>query len=147
MLKTFSLVKEKTVKKIRTVKAKVGKKFETIKVEFNKNYQEAKAKPISKRKSALLGFSTVLGIFGVVLFMPTLAAYAKDIPEKKPTECPKPNQSKQVTPVPTAIRTTNILSGAAASVCAAAVGSGSFIVGIICGAVVAGGILYAQRHK
>lgn len=34
---------------------------------FKENFEEAKSLPRSKRKSLFLGFSTVLGIFGVTL--------------------------------------------------------------------------------
>ena len=136
----------KPQKIISSLREKAGKKFKTIKIEFNENYQKAKTQPISKRKSALLGFTTVLGIFGLALLTPRMAAFAKDIPQKKPTDPPKP-QNNQVAPRPPGPNTVNVLSGAAASICAAAVGSGSFLIGVICGAVVAGGILYAQRHK
>lgn len=131
---------------ISSVKEKILTKFKTIKIEFKENYQKAKTQPISKRKSALLGFTTVLGSFGLALFTPRMAAFAKDIPQKTPTDSPKPNNN-QLTPRQPGPNILNVLSGAAASICAAAVGSGSFLVGIICGAVVAGGILYAQRHK
>lgn len=153
----FSSLKEKTSKKISTIKQEIGTIFKNIKIEFKEKYNEAKTQPISKRKSALLGFTTVLSIFGLVILTPHLAAYAKDIPKKgngsgpspspkgKPSQvAPRPNApTGQILPPP---KTVQALSGAAASICAVAVGSGSFLVGIVCGAIVAGGILYVQRN-
>jgi len=159
--KIISFLKEKTSKKISTIKQKIGTRFKTIKTEFEEKYNKAKTQPISKRNSALLGFATVLSIFGVVIFTPRLAAFAKDLPKKGngsgPSSSPSPKgKPGQVAPAPkpnaphggiiTPPKTVQALSGAAASICAVAVGYGSFLVGVVCGAIVAGGILYAQRH-
>ena len=111
---------------------------------FKENFSEAKSKPRSKRKSLFLGFTTVLGIFGVTLLAPVLPAVAKDIPKNtpKPGEvCPAP------TPQPALVPSQQItagLSGAAASICALAVSSGSFLIGGVCGIIVVVGILKAQ---
>lgn len=140
--KAFSFVKEKTNEKIKNVRTK----FKTIKIEVKQKYQETKMHPISKRKSAIIGFTTVLSIFGVVLFSPRLVAFAKDVP-KSPGKCPAPQQPGQVAPNPQApnVDTLSLLSGAAGTICAGAVNSGSFILGIVCGVVVVGGILLAQN--
>ena len=106
---------------------------------FKENFHEAKNKPRSKRKSLFSGFITVLGIFGVALLAPVLPAVAKDLPNKGPN---------QVSPAPPAVAPSdqiiNVLAGAAASVCALAITSGSFMVGAVCGVIVAVGILKAQ---
>ena len=112
---------------------------------FKENFEETKSQPRSKRKSLFLGFTTVLGIFGVTLLTPVLSAVAKDIPKNtpKPGEvCPSPPANQ-----PAIVPSKEIvkgLSGVAASVCALAVTSGSFVVGVACGVVVAYGILKAQ---
>lgn len=109
---------------------------------FKEKFEEAKSQPKSKRKSLFLGFTTVLGIFGVTLLTPVLSAVAKDIPKKgpKPSGVAPANQ-------PATVPSNEIvkgLSGIAASVCALAVTSGSFVIGAACGVVVVYGILKAQ---
>lgn len=100
-----------------------------------------KNKPRSKRKSLFLGFTTVLGIFGVALLAPVLPAVAKDLPNKGA-------KLDQVSPAPSAVapsdQIVNVLAGAAASVSALAITSGSFMVGAVCGVIGAVGILKAQ---
>jgi len=102
--------------------------------------------PKSKRKSALLGFVTVLSIFGVTLLGSSLPVIAKDLPAPGPgsatnpgaaTNPPCPKQSDEMR---------KALSGAAASVCALAVTSGSFLVGAACGIVVVYGILKVEGN-
>lgn len=109
---------------------------------FKEKIEEAKSQPKSKRKSLLLGFTTALGIFGVTLLTPVLPAVAKDIPK----QAPKPNgvapaNQPAIAPSKEIVKG---LSGIAASVCALAVTSGSFVVGAACGVVVVYGILKAQ---
>jgi hypothetical protein len=108
---------------------------------FKENFSEAKSKPSSKRKSLFLGFTTILGIFGVTLLAPVLTAVAKDIPTN-----PNPNQVCPASKPALAPSEQIIskLSGAAATVCALAVTSGSFVVGGVCGIIVVIGILKAQ---
>ena len=96
--------------------------------------------PKSKRKSALLGMATVFSIFGITLLGSSLPVIAKDIPvpDSNPSSAlnpPSPKQSDELA---------KALSGAAASVCALAVTSGSFLVGAACGIVVVYGILRVQ---
>ena len=137
---SLSRFKRNTSNKIKNVKNKAQNAAQ----KFQKNFSEAKSKPRSKRRSLFLGFTTVLTIFGVTLLAPVLPAVAKDLPKKgaKPGEvCPAP------TPKPALVPSQKIvggLSGAAATICALAVSSGSFMVGAVCGVIVAVGILKAQ---
>ena len=111
---------------------------------FKENFSEAKSRPRSKRKSLFLGFTTVLGIFGVTLLAPVLPAVAKDLPKNtpKPGEvCPAPTQQPALAPSQQIV---GGLAGAAATICALAVSSGSFMVGAACGVIVVVGILKAQ---
>jgi hypothetical protein len=113
-----------------------------FKINFKKKLKESKEKPKSKRKSFMIGFATAVSIFGLTLFGPSLSAVAKDIPKgnPKPTDIvPAP-----ATP-PSKVLINNGLSGVAASVCALAVTSGSFVVGVACGFVVVIGILHLQK--
>jgi hypothetical protein len=108
-------------------------RVQNFKINFKKKFKEYKEKPKSKRKSFIIGFTTILGIFGLTLFSPVLSAVAKDIPKgnTKPTgvvPAPSIPPSKEI------INTG--LSGLAASVCGLAVSSGSFAVGIACGFIV-----------
>jgi hypothetical protein len=129
---------------VSSLKKKVGNKLTNLKTQFKKNYQEVKSQPRSKRKSLLLGFTTVLSIFGVTLLTPVLAAVAKDVPKGSP----KPGSTNVApNPQPSTVPSTEIvkgLTGAAGAICALAVSSGSFLVGIACGVVVVVGILKAQ---
>lgn len=138
----FSRFKRSAINKITNIK----NKGRNAVFRFKKNFDEAKKKPKSKRKSLFLGFTTVLGIFGVTLLAPILPAVAKDLPK----DSPKPEPS-QVCPAPTkqpALQPSeqlfSALAGAAASVCGLAASSGSFLVGVACGLVVVYGILRAQ---
>ena len=111
---------------------------------FKENFYKAKNKKRSKRKSLFLGFITVLGIFGVTLLTPVLPAIAKDLPKKgaKPDQlCPAPTPKPARTPSQEII---SGLSGVATTVCALAVTSGSFMIGAVCGVIIAIGILKAQ---
>ena len=104
--------------------------------EFKQNFKEAKSQPRSKRKSLVLGFTSVLAIFGVTLLTPILSAVAKDVPKNtpKPGEvCPSPPAGQPaISPSKEIVKA---LSGIA---------SGSFVVGIVCGVVVVYVILKAQ---
>ena len=62
--------------KIRNIKKKTLNNTKN----FKENFYEAKSKKRSKRKSLLLGFTTVLSIFGVALVSPVLPAVSKDVP-------------------------------------------------------------------
>ena len=129
------------------LKTTVKNKISTVKnstQKFKENVSEAKSKPRSKRKSLFLGFTTVLGIFGVTLLVPVLPAIAKDVPKNTPRPgevCPAPSPQPAVVPSQQIITG---LTGAAATVCGLAITSGSFLVGAACGVVVVVGILKAQ---
>jgi hypothetical protein len=140
MVNIKNTLKENVKNKITNIKNKAQNGAQ----KFKENFSEAKSKPRSKRKSLFLGFTTVLGIFGVTLLAPVLPAVAKDLPNKgaKPAEvCPAPNQQPALVPSQQIITG---LSGAAATICALAVSSGSFLIGGVCGVIVVVGILKAQ---
>jgi hypothetical protein len=119
-------------------------RVQNFKIDFKKKFKEAKEKPKSKRKSFILGVTTAVGIFGFTLFGPSLLAVAKDVPKNVQ---PKPTDIAPV-PTPTVPPTKLIiesgLSGLASSVCALAITSGSFAVGVACGCIVVVGILHMQ---
>ena len=137
---SLSRFKRNARNKIKNIKNKAQNGVQ----KFKENFSEAKSKPRSKRKSLLLGFTTVLGIFGVTLLAPVLPAVAKDLPKNraKPGEvCPAPTPKPELVPSQQII---GGLSGAAATVCALAVTYGSFMVGAVCGVIVVVGVLKAQ---
>jgi len=89
----YNITKQYNLKRLllQTLKAKVKNKITNIKnkaqngaQKFKENFYEVKNKPISKRKSSFLGFTTVLGIFGLTLLAPLLPAFAKDVPKNTP---------------------------------------------------------------
>ena len=107
---------------------------------FKEDVKEAKNQPRSKRKSFFLGVGTVLGIFGMTI----LPAGAKDIPKSTPSPkdlCPAPANQPVLAPSQQIVKG---FSGAAATICALAVSSGSFVIGGVCGIIVVIGILKAQ---
>jgi hypothetical protein len=119
---------------------------------FKENFSEAKSKPRSKRKSLFLGFTSVISIFGIVLIGSVLPAVAQDLPKKAAKPLKKAAKPGQVCPVPppsppSIVPSQQIiggLAGAAGSICALAVSSGSFVIGAICGLIVVVGVLKAQ---
>lgn len=118
-------------------------RVQNFKINFKKKFKESKEKPKSKRKSFILGVTTALAIFGFTLFGPSLLAVANDLPKVNP----KPTDIAPA-PVP-AIPPSKVIidagiSGMASSVCALAITSGSFVVGIACGCIVVIGILHMQ---
>lgn len=54
-------------------------KFKNFVQTVQENFNKSKETPRSKIKSLFLGFTTVLGIFGITLLTPVLTALAKDI--------------------------------------------------------------------
>jgi hypothetical protein len=135
MPKVLSKFRLRANDKLTHFKKKLRKNIQEFKDDFN----EKKGQPRSKRKSYLLGFGTVLSIFGIAVFSLSLPVNAQDVPSKpgQPTQVQPaaPKQSDEIT---------KAVAGAAASVCALAVTSGSFLVGAACGLVVVVGILKAQ---
>ena len=129
---TFSSFKKNAGNKLANLKNRSQK--------FKEKFEEAKSQPRSKRKSLLLGFTTVLGIFGVTLLTPVLPAIAKEVPKAGEVATSPPNQPA-IAPSKEIVKG---VSGVAASVCALAVTSGSFVLGAACGLVVAFAILKAQ---
>lgn len=139
----FSCFKKNAGNKLTNIKTNLKNRSQ----KFKENFEEANSQPKSKRKSLLLGFTTVLGIFGVTLLTPVLSAVAKDIPKNAPKPgpsdvCPSPPANQPaIAPSKEIVKG---LSGIAASVCALAVTSGSFVIGVACGVVVVYGILKVQ---
>jgi hypothetical protein len=116
-------------------------RVQNFKINFQKKFTQEKEKPKSKRKSFMIGLTTVVGIFGLTLLGPALSAVAQEIPKGNP-------KFTDIAPAPAAppkkeIITTS-LSGLAASVCGLAITSGSFVVGAACGFIVVIGILHMQ---
>ena len=113
-------------------------RVQNFKINFKKKFKESKEKPKSKRKSFILGVTTAVAIFGFTLFGPALLAVAKDLPKGnlKPTD---------IAPAPSVPPSNEIINaGVASSVCALAITSGSFAMGIVCGCIVVIGILHMQ---
>lgn len=135
MPKVLSKFRLRANNKLIHFKKKLRKNLEEFKDDFN----EKKGQPRSKRKSYLLGFGTVFSIFGLAVFSSSLPVNAQDVP-------PKPGQPTQVQPAAPkqSDQITKAVAGAAASVCALAVTSGSFLIGAACGLVVVVGILKVQ---
>jgi len=140
--KALSRLKANSVNKITNIKNNAQNGAQ----KFKENFSEAKSKPRSKRKSLFLGFTTVLGIFGLTLLAPVLPAVAKDLTNKgaKPAQgCPAPAPTQKPALVPSQ-QITSAVSGVAATICALAVTSGSFMIGAVCGIIIVVGILKAQ---
>ena len=127
-------------KRIQRFKHKLKTKYRN----FKKEIQHEKTKPRSRKRDFMIGFGTMISLFGITIFGPKLAAVAKETP-KSPGGTPNTPSPASTPPVDPA--TAQKLSGAAASICAAAISSGNFLVGAICGLIVVGGILYVQGGK
>lgn len=136
MLKIISKIRVRANDKLKNLKNKLKNKIEVFKEQVN----EKKKQPRSKLKSYLLGFGTVLSIFGLTFFSTSLPVNAKDVANPGG---PKPGQPAPA-PANNNPELVGVLSGAAATLCATAITSGSFLVGAVCGVVVAVGILKAQ---
>lgn len=119
-------------------------RVQIFKTNFKKKFKESKEKPKSKRKSFILGVTTAVAIFGFTLFGPALLAVAKDLPKGNP----KPTDIAPAPSVPPSNEIINAgLSGVASSVCALAITSASFAVGIACGCIFVIGILHMQGKQ
>jgi hypothetical protein len=86
-----------------------------------------------------MGFATVVGGAAVVLAGPVLSAVAKELPNV----APRPTEIA-VVPAPDPATRVIIHKGLTGAICAAAVTSGSYLVGAACGLVVVLGILHMQ---
>ena len=136
-LKEFiSSIRKKISKKITNG----SKKVKEINQTFKKTFDEARKKPVSKRKSLLLGFSMVLAIFGVTRLAPVLPVLAKDIPVPNPGNTSNPGAIS-----PSQAPVLNEVGSLAGSVCGLAVTTGSVAVGVACGFLVVIGILYIEK--
>lgn len=118
---------------------KIVSRLNIFKANFKKKFKEAKEKPKSKRKSFVIGFTTAVGIFGLILSGPALSAVAKDIPKGNP----KPTDIAPA-PYPSLPPSKEMLKFINRSVCVLAITSGSFAIGIACGCLVVVGILHMQ---
>jgi hypothetical protein len=116
-----------------------------FKINFKNKFKEYRKKPSSKRKSFIIGFTTILGIFSLTLFGPALYAVAKELPKSnpRPTDIP-PSQVPVSDIVPSKTIINNGLSGLTASICALAITSGSFAFGVACVCLVVIGLLHMQ---
>ena len=130
------------VKKIRNKITNGSKRVTEINETFKKTLDETRKKPVSKRKSVLLGFSMVLAIFGFTVLAPVLPVLAKDIP------VPNPGNPGDISPSQAPILnqvTKEVFGGMVGSVCGLAVTMGSLAVGVGCGIGVVIGILYLEK--
>ena len=75
---------KKFVSKVRNSPSQVKGPIDKTKKTFKDQFHETLQKPISKRKSALLGFSIILAIFGISMLAPILPAIAKNFPVPSP---------------------------------------------------------------
>lgn len=74
---------EKSIKKFTDKSSKKTNKIKQIGKDTRqavKKFLSRLEKKQNQEKSLVLGFATVLGIFGVTLFTPVLTAAAKDLP-------------------------------------------------------------------
>lgn len=106
-------------------------RVQKFKINFKNKFQEYRKTPRLrlKRKSFIIGFTSVVGIFGLTLFGPALSAVAKELPKSnpRPTDIASaPVPASNLLPSKTIIN--NGLSGLAASIYALAITSGSFAI-------------------
>jgi hypothetical protein len=108
--------------------------------------KDSKENHKSKRKTFMISFGTVLGIFSLTLFGPTLVAVAKDIPKVIPKVNPNPPDIASVPPPSTTVcpappapvlkQTKELLeaslSASAMAVCGSAAKTGSRVAGGFC---------------
>lgn len=97
-----------------------------------------------KIKPFIFGFATVVAL---TLFRPALSVFAKDIPKGNlndivPAPAPVPVRAPSLPPVPQLIN--NAISGTAGMVCGEAASTGSYELGLFCGFIVMGSILYKE---
>lgn len=87
---------------MKKIVSRLRNPVQDFKINFKKKFKEYKEKPKSKRKSFIIGFTSVVSIFGLILFSPALSTVAKDIPKgnRKPTDIapvPSVSPSKEIT--------------------------------------------------
>ena len=109
--------------------------FKSRSQKFKEKIEKAKNQPKSKWKSLILGFTTVLAIFGVTLILGFLA-----VAKETSRQLPKPNgvANQQALAKQEIVKVKADLAG---SLCALAISSGSFVPRAVCGFVVDYGIL------
>ena len=138
-------IRKRVKHKWSALKTKGHNSLKQINASYTEAKQQAKenqGKPGSKRRSAALGFSVVMSIFGLAVLGPKMAAIAKDVPGGG--KAPSPSELAPSPAPPASDKLVEGISGAAAAICGLAVTSGSFMVGIACGVVVVYGILKVQ---
>jgi hypothetical protein len=116
---------------------------------FKENFEEARSKPRSKRKSFVLGATTVFSIFGITLLAPVLSAVAKDLPKNPPKDMPPAPAPGPVCPTHgsksfLSQEIGKAIIGLIGTICAKAAQNGSYGLGILCGILVSGAILKNQ---
>jgi len=94
MKKFFVSHFQKIISNVKNSSIQLKSNSKTKTSDLKNKFNEARKKPHSKRKYALLGFSAVLGIFGITILGPVLQAIAKDIAKLPPPSgdlCPAPD--------------------------------------------------------
>jgi hypothetical protein len=150
---------------------RLNKSITNFRRSFETKSKEYRLTRRSKRKSFAIGFTTSLSLFSMAIFSRALIAYAKDLPIPGPTgpgvvpdpgtglvpgptpgqiPVPAPNPRAVVTPRAPVLPPINSpantnLSGMAGSFCAVAVTTGSWVLGAVCGLIVAAGILHLEK--
>lgn len=145
-IKVFALnIGKKIRNKISNKITNGSKRVKEIKQIFKETLDETRKKPVSKRKSVLLGFSMGLAIFGFTLLTPVLPVLAKDLSVPGPPGppgaiCPATPQT------PTLNKAMNEVIGTfGGSLCTIAIHTGSVALGISCALFVAIAILYVEK--
>lgn len=138
-------IRHKIAKTHRNVKTSLKNGLET----FQTNFEKARKKPVSKRKAFLLGFTTVISLAGVTILAPIFPAMAKDLPKtpgKPDGLVPTPPSTSPTLDV---IKDVGLKSIATfvGGICAAAVTNGTFVLGALCGFLVASGMLANKKQN
>ena len=135
---------------IKTGASRFNDKLKNVKQNVKTQYDQEKQKVRSKRKSAILGFSTVISVF----ILKNAPAIAKEIPIQNPSKSVKkkpPIQQKKAPVQPSGIIVKQKFREAGSAftgvICMAAFESGSYILGAMCGCAVVAGILITTGKK
>ena len=131
-------------KLISKIKTNLKDRIRIVKERIKEIKERSKDKSISPLKSSALGMATVLSIFGITLLFPMLPAVAKDLSKKPATSGGGPTSAPTNSPADVK-EAQRLLAGAASSICAGAVFTGSFAVGAACGVVVVLGIVLTRN--